>query len=128
MASLVSTKSYRQVVVDGINRRVHVVVWEEAYGPVPEGMHVDHKDGDIHNNELSNLRLATVSQNISNSKIYSTNQTGLKGLSWDVGRERWRGAIKSDFKQHSIRGDLLTVCCWLFTQRLALHGEFARFK
>lgn len=108
--------------------RVHVQVWMDAHGPVPKGMHVDHRNGDIHDNRLENLRLATVAQNISNSKLSTTNMTGLKGLSWDVARNRFRGAIKAEGKQHSTRGDLFEVSCWLFTQRERLHGEFARHR
>lgn len=108
--------------------RVHVQVWEAVNGRTPKGMHIDHINGDIHDNRIENLRLATPAQNISNAKIYSTNNTGLKGLSWDEARGRWRGAIKSSFKQHSFRGDLLTVAAWLFRTRVELHGEFARHK
>ena len=35
--------------------REHVAIYEEAYGPVPEGFHVHHIDGDPSHNDLSNL-------------------------------------------------------------------------
>lgn len=107
--------------------RVHVQVWVAANGPVPKGHHIDHKNGDIHDNRLENLRLATVSQNICNSKLPTDNKTGLKGLVWDPSRGRFRGAVTKDKKQHTTRGDLFEVACWIFSTRRKLHGEFARF-
>ncbi|AAO73153.1 gene 3.8 protein [Pseudomonas phage gh-1] len=119
-----SPKSYLQTT----SGRVHVKVWEEAHGPVPKGMHVDHRNGDIHDNRLENLRLATPAQNIANSKLSEANKTGLKGLSWDSARGRFKGAVRLNRKQYTTRGDLLTVAAWLFRTREALHGEFARHR
>lgn len=47
---------------------VHRVVWTVAHGPIPEGMVIDHIDGDPSNNNLSNLRLATSNQNGHNKR------------------------------------------------------------
>lgn len=107
--------------------RVHVQNWIDAHGPIPKGYVVDHRDGDIHNNHISNLRLATVAQNISNCKIPTDNKTGVKGLTWDPARGKYRGSIVSNKKQASIRGDMLTVVAWLYRMRPLIHGEFARF-
>lgn len=38
---------------------LHVVVWEEANGPVPKGMIVVFKDGDTMNVTLENLEIIT---------------------------------------------------------------------
>lgn len=109
--------------------RVHVQVWESHNGPVPKGMCIDHINGDIHDNRIENLRLATVAQNIRNSKLFNTNKTGLKGLSWDKSRECFRGAIVTDGKQTSFRSkDLLEVASWLFRTRREKHGQYARFR
>lgn len=37
----------------------HRMIWENAYGPIPEGMVIAHLDGDATNNTLSNLGLMT---------------------------------------------------------------------
>lgn len=109
--------------------RVHVQVWEAHHGPVPNGMHIDHINGDIHDNRIENLRLATVAQNLRNAKRSSANKTGLKGLSWDKSRECFRGAIKTDYKQTTYRSkDMLEVVAWLFRTRREQHGQFARFR
>lgn len=42
---------------------VHRLVWEAFNGKIPDGFHVDHIDGDRHNNKLENLQLLTKSEN-----------------------------------------------------------------
>lgn len=44
-------------------RYVHVLVMAAFCGPKPEGMQVNHKDGNKKNNRLSNLEYCTPSQN-----------------------------------------------------------------
>lgn len=50
---------YHRIYQNGKRRFTHDVVYEEAYGPIPAGFHVHHKDFDAGNNELSNLQLLT---------------------------------------------------------------------
>lgn len=45
-------------------RRVHRVVVQAFIGNIPKGMDVDHRDGNRHNNDVSNLRIVTHSENI----------------------------------------------------------------
>lgn len=106
--------------------RVHVQVWVEHNGPVPEGFVVDHINGDKLDNRIENLRIATYQQNSFNMKKPISNRSGLKGLSWDSSRLRWRGSITA-YKQHTFRSeDLLEVCAWIFRTREELHGQFRR--
>ena len=55
----ITPKGYRRV-WDSSQRRLrmeHVLVWERAHGPVPEGMEVHHKNDDKLDNRLDNLEL-----------------------------------------------------------------------
>ena len=43
---------------------IHRLVYETFNGPIPEGLKIDHIDGNRTNNALSNLRLVTQSENM----------------------------------------------------------------
>lgn len=44
-------------------KSIHRMVVETFIGPIPDGMQVNHKDGDKQNNHLGNLEICTGSQN-----------------------------------------------------------------
>lgn len=62
-------------------------------GDIPEGLESDHIDRNGLNNQRSNLRLATSSQNHVNSKLQSNNTSGYRGVSWEERYGKWRGQI-----------------------------------
>ena len=45
-------------------RQKHILVWEEAHGPIPNGHVITFKDGDKTNYDLDNLALITMAENI----------------------------------------------------------------
>jgi hypothetical protein len=57
------TKGYRRVYFDGKTHAVHRVIWQMFNGDIPDGMQIDHIDGNPLNNKIENLRLATPRQN-----------------------------------------------------------------
>lgn len=54
---------------------VHRLVWMEHNGPIPEGFHVHHKDGDKTNNEISNLELLSDSMHAREHNDSNPSQT-----------------------------------------------------
>jgi hypothetical protein len=63
------------------NLKFHRLVYEGYNSSIPEGMLIDHIDGNTKNNNLSNLRLATRNENSFNQKIHKNNKTGYKNIS-----------------------------------------------
>lgn len=65
----------------------------------PEGMFVDHINGDGLDNRKSNLRLATHKENMRNKRYLKPGQTSCKkGVYWDRQNSKWRAQITVDGK------------------------------
>lgn len=43
---------------------LHRAIWEDAYGPIPAGTHVHHRDGNTLNNDLANLELIGATEHL----------------------------------------------------------------
>lgn len=82
-----------------INRKhtfLHRVVWLLCKGDIPDGMCIDHIDGDGTNNRLSNLRLVSYRTNSRNQKRRHDCKSGVPGVSWDVPRQLWRVTVSEN--------------------------------
>jgi hypothetical protein len=62
---------------------------------IPKGMLIDHKDGDGLDNRRSNLRVATHTQNIINTKRprKDIKSSKYKGVHWDKERNKWASHV-----------------------------------
>jgi len=60
---------------------LHRLVYEAYNGVIPDKMCIDHIDNNPKNNNIENLRLATISQNAMNKKVNKNNlSTGYKNI------------------------------------------------
>lgn len=94
----------------------------------PDGMEVDHRDGDGLNNRRMNLRVATKSQNQSNRKTSILSQTGLKGVTPYKRDGTWHARISLNGRRISLGyyktpEDAHSAYC---NASAKLHGEFGR--
>lgn len=100
---------------------------------LPEGYLIDHIDRNRSNNIKENLRVATSSENIQNTKLYKNNTTGIKGISIKRNRysfyfyvQIWKNKKRyAKLFPYTPEG-LQQATIWLKEQRELLHGEFAR--
>ena len=75
---------------------IHKLV-AEAFLTNNEGKpHVDHINNDKSDNKLTNLRFATLQENIRNTKLYKNNTSGCKGVYYCKKSKKWRSRIKID--------------------------------
>lgn len=70
----------------------------------PDGLHVDHINGDGLDNRRANLRAVTASQNCQNIGKRRTNTSGYKGVSRVANSPKWRAQIRSADKSHGCNG------------------------
>lgn len=61
-------KTYRSIRIKKRHNYEHRLAWEFINGEIPKGMQVDHENGNPSDNRISNLRLATQSENNMNRR------------------------------------------------------------
>lgn len=82
-------RGYRDICIDQQRYKAHRLAWLYMTGKMPTKA-IDHIDGQPDNNRWSNLREASMSQNIANAKRRITNVSGYKGVSWVPQCSKWR--------------------------------------
>lgn len=91
-------------------------------------MDIDHKDGNPANNRWDNLREATDSQNLANSKLAKNNTSGAKGVWLEKATGRWNSYITVRGKRIYLGTyDTVAEAGAAYEASARLHfGEFAR--
>lgn len=102
----------------------HRIVWELHNGPVPEGMFIDHINGDGLDNRIENLRLATRTQNMYNRKCNAGKKDGLpKGIIINHGKYTARVTVDG-VRHQKIGTDINVLTAWMDELRITGHKEF----
>lgn len=81
-AGSLNGNGYRAVKIDGKRFMCHRIIYEMLIGEIPEGMVIDHINGNKLDNDISNLRVASVSLNARNCRMNSKNKSGFNGVSF----------------------------------------------
>lgn len=108
-------------------KRVRIYLHRVLSSP-PDGVGVDHVDGDGLNNRRKNLRHATQLENNRNQKRRNDNTSGLKGVSWNKRDKKWRAAISvlgrtKNLGYFDTPEEAHAAYC---IAAIDLHGQFAR--
>ena len=81
--------------------RAHRVIYLIAYGEFPS-KETDHINGDRSDNRLANLREVSESENRRNRGKYSNNTSGVTGVYWKKGANKWSAYIRTKGKPHHL--------------------------
>lgn len=81
----------------GQSHKAHRVIWALHYGRWPKA--IDHINGVVTDNRISNLREISKAENALNSKLRSDSTSGQTGVSFDKARGFWKAYININGKQ-----------------------------
>lgn len=86
-----TSDGYGRILVDGRMRYAHRLSWELTNGPIPDGMHIDHRCANPLCVNPAHLRVATRSQNNQHRTGANKNNTsGVRGVTWSKRANAWQ--------------------------------------
>jgi hypothetical protein len=117
---------YCQISIKGKRYLAHRLAFLYMTGDFPKN-EVDHINRDNTDNSWKNLRNATRSQNEANTRLFKTNKSGYRGVSWDKHNKCWKASGKINNKSKhigcfsTVKKAHLAACKW----RKENFGNFA---
>lgn len=90
-------QGYWVVKINGRIYKAHRLAWVLHYGVWP-CCDIDHINRIRTDNRISNLRLATRSENCINGPVRKKSQSGAKGVTWMKSSGKWRADIRRNYK------------------------------
>jgi hypothetical protein len=75
---------YRRVSINSVNYQEHRIIWLWHGNEIPDGMQIDHINGDKHDNRIENLRCVTQEENLKNRRF-----TAGTGVYFDKASQKW---------------------------------------
>lgn len=126
-AGCTNARGYVSIKIGGVQYLAHRLAWQHVNGDVPP-TGIDHIDGNPSNNAISNIRLATQSENKQNARKQSNNTSGFKGVTWRKRDCKWQANIKCQDKllHLGVFTDIHEAAAAYAAKARELHGEFYR--
>lgn len=124
-----NTDGYIQICVQRRHYMASRLAWLYVTGKWPE-KEIDHRNRVRDDNRFDNLREASRSRNVMNSRKRSDNTSGAKGVTWSAQHSKWRARCTVDQRVHDLglhsTIDEASAAYRAFAR--VHHGEFARFE
>ncbi len=100
LVSTLTTRGYRQIYLEARQYLLHRLIffWHHGYFPKI----VDHIDGNISNNKIENLQGCDQKVNIEKAKLFCTNKTGYKGVSFNKKTNKFEAYYWKDYKKYYV--------------------------
>lgn len=119
------TKGVAACYIKGKQLKMHRLIMN-----APEGVQVDHIDGNRMNNTRANLRLCSNIENSYNRRLRKDSSTGYKGVRWQVKNQRFWARIQANGKRVSLGlyDDPVDAAKAYDRAAKELHGKFARLN
>ena len=83
--------------------KAHRIIWTFLNGEIPEGIIVDHIDGNPFNNSIDNLKIKTQPDNRLNSRKHSNNTSGETGVYLAFDKSCWNLVDKASLNPTCIK-------------------------
>lgn len=83
------SNGYIKVQINRVSTYVHIVIYYFTHGYWPDHM-VDHRNTIRNDNRPDNLRAIDHSGNAMNGGLWSTNSTGVRGVSWSTAEQKFK--------------------------------------
>ena len=84
---------------DKNTKKQTVIMMHRVIMETPKGKETDHIDRNALNNQRSNLRIVTHSQNQMNKGMSKNNTSGFKGVMWSKKSKKWQANIRKNNKK-----------------------------
>lgn len=110
--------------LSGKTYQVHHIIFALHHGRWPVNQ-VDHKDRNVINNKISNLREATSQQNNCNRKTRTDNTSGFKGVAWHRTTYEVRIMVEGKMIHIGSSKDPRIAAQMYNDAAVRYHGEFA---
>lgn len=128
-AGALSKSGYRDIGICNVTVGAHRVAWFLYHNRYPPAF-LDHKNGIRHDNRISNLRPATITQNNHNLSSHRGSTSRFKGVGWSKAARKCRAYIYDGGKQKHLGLfiDERDAALAYNKEAQRLHKEFARLN
>lgn len=92
-AGTTKQNGYREIQYKQKRYYAHRLIWELFNGPIPDGLVIDHIDGNPSNNILENLRCVEHITNLHGARKLTRNTSGYIGVSWNKLTNSWEASV-----------------------------------